>query len=209
MFYRLWDRILSYKISCSVPLTVTLRSPAFEQLEGRKLFIQYIALVLGEEVYGKIMFGYRLSLEYNSSVLLDPYSCKICLRLLWNSRNWIQFGSSVESPLSCGPKAIFLNLCFQKHVACGISQSLLNWFCQANSLFHHSEPERCFLAQEVRSGFLQVSVVISLPAISIILPSPFINLLLQGPSIPPRSDFLSSTIISAIHSLLLTAIQKM
>lgn len=123
MFYRLWDRILSHKISCSVPFTVTLRSPAFEQLEGRKHFIQYIALVLGE-VYRKIMFGYRLSLEYNSSVLLDPYSCKIWLRLLWNSMNWIQFGSSVESPLSCGPKAIFLNLCFQKHVACGISQTV-------------------------------------------------------------------------------------
>lgn len=153
------------------------------------------------------MFGYSLSLEYNLSVLLDPYPCKICLRLLWTSMNWIQFGTSVESPLLCGPKAIFLNLCFSKTCCLWhLSDSLLTWFCQANSLFHCSEPERCFLAWEVRSGFLQVSVVLSLPTISIILPSPLINPLLQGPSIPPPSDFLSSTVISACHSLPITAI---
>lgn len=63
-------------------------------------------------------------------------------------------------------KRSYFWICVFENVSAVASVSLLNRFCQANSLFHHSEPERCFLAQEVRSDFLQISVILSLPAIS-------------------------------------------
>lgn len=117
LFYGLWNWILSHKISHSVPFTITLRSPAFVQLEGKKtLFIQYIASVLGE-VYRKFMFGYSLSIEYSQLMFLDPYTCKICLRLLWTSMSWIQFRTFL-----CGLKATFSNLYSWKRCACGISE---------------------------------------------------------------------------------------
>lgn len=63
-------------------------------------------------------------------------------------------------------KRSYFWICVFENISAVASVSLLNRFYQANSLFRHSELERCFLAEEVRNSFLQISVILPLPAIS-------------------------------------------